>query len=435
VQGVECGKRENKQNNMRTKAVRLYGKKDLRLEEFDLPALKDDEVLAHVISDSICMSSHKAALQGADHKRVPNDININPTIIGHEFAGVILEVGKKWRHKFKSGQKFSIQPAMNQMGTLNAPGYSYRFIGGDATDIIIPPIVMEADCLLPYEGEAFFPASLSEPMSCIIGAFHASYHTPPGTYKHNMGIRKRGNMAILAGVGPMGLGAIDYALHQERKPGLLVVTDIDDNRLTRASSIFTPEHAENEGVQLIYVNTGKMKDPSIHLRDLTGDIGFDDVFIFAPVKPVIELGDAILGFDGCLNFFAGPVNPEFKAEFNFYNVHYAFTHIVGTSGGNTDDMKESLKLMGEGKINPAIMITHIGGLDSVVDTTLNLPQIPGGKKLIYTNISMPLIALSNLGGLGKKNPFYAGLHQIVSKKDYIWSLEAEKYLLANAKPI
>ena len=420
---------------MKTKAVRIYGKKDLRLEEFELPRLKDDEILASVISDSICMSSHKAALQGADHKRVPKDININPTIIGHEFAGVILEVGKKWQHKFKAGQKFSIQPAMNQMGTLNAPGYSYRFIGGDATHIIIPPIVMEADCLLPYDGEAFFPASLSEPMSCIIGAFHASYHTPPGTYRHNMGIRRGGNMAILAGVGPMGLGAIDYALHQDVKPGLLVVTDIDDKRLTRASSIFTPDHAEKEGVQLVLVNTGLMKDPAGYLRELTDDKGFDDVFVFAPAKPVIELGDAILGFDGCLNFFAGPVNPEFKAELNFYNVHYAFTHIMGTSGGNTDDMKESLKLMGEGKINPAIMITHVGGLDSVVDTTLNLPQIPGGKKLIYTNISMSLVALSQLGELGKEDSFYAGLNAIVSKNDYIWSLEAEKYLLANAKPI
>ncbi|MGD0754799.1 MAG: zinc-binding dehydrogenase [Bacteroidales bacterium] len=420
---------------MKTKAVRIYGKKDLRLEEFDLPELKDDEILASVISDSICMSSHKAALQGADHKRVPNDININPTIIGHEFAGVILEVGKKWQHKFEAGQKFSIQPAMNKMGTLNAPGYSYRFIGGDATHIVIPSIVMEADCLLTYDGEAFFPASLSEPMSCIVGAFHATYHTPPGTYNHKMGIRKGGNMAILAGVGPMGLGAIDYALHQERKPALLVVTDIDDYRLERASSIFTSDHAEKEGVQLVYVNTGKIKDPVKHLRDLTGDKGFDDVFIFAPVKPVIELGDAILGFDGCLNFFAGPVNPEFKAEFNFYNVHYAFTHIVGTSGGNTDDMKESLKLMGEGKINPAIMVTHVGGLDSVIDTTLNLPHIPGGKKLIYTNISMPLVALTSLGELGKKDAVYAGLNEIVSKTGYIWSLEAEKYLLANAKLI
>ena len=97
---------------------------------------------------------------------------------------------------------------------------------------------MEADCLLAYNGEAFFPASLSEPMSCIVGAFHASYHIPPGTYVHEMGIREGGKMAILAGVGPMGLGAIDYALHQARKPGLIVVTDIDDNRLARASCLF-----------------------------------------------------------------------------------------------------------------------------------------------------------------------------------------------------
>jgi L-sorbose 1-phosphate reductase len=422
-------------NKMKTKAVRIYGKKDLRLDEFELPELKDDEILAHVISDSICMSSHKAALQGPDHKRVPDDININPTIIGHEFAGVILEVGKKWQHKFKAGQKFSIQPAMNQTGSLNAPGYSFRYIGGDATHVIIPSVVMEADCLLAYDGEAFFPASLSEPMSCIVGAFHASYHIPPGTYVHDMGIKVGGKMAILAGVGPMGLGAIDYALHQGRKPEMIVVTDIDDTRLARAACLFTPGDAEKEGIRLKYVNTSKVGDAVKHMRELTGGTGFDDVFIFAPVKSVIEQGDAILGFDGCLNFFAGPTNPEFRAEFNFYNVHYAFTHIVGTSGGNTDDMKESLQLMSEGRINPAVMITHVGGLDAVVDTTLNLPGIPGGKKLIYTNISMPLVSLYKLGEMGQKDKLFAGLHEIVSKNDYIWSLEAEKYLLANAKPI
>lgn len=397
--------------------------------------MQEDEILARVVSDSICMSSHKAALQGADHKRVPDDININPTIIGHEFAGIILEVGKKWRHKFRPGQKFSIQPAMNHMGTLEAPGYSFRYIGGDATHIIIPDIVMEAGSLLPYEGEAFYPASLSEPMSCIVGAFHASYHVPPGTYNHNMGIKEKGKMAILAGVGPMGLGAIDYALHQDRKPQMIVVTDIDDSRLARAACLFTPENAMKEGIKLLYVNTGKVDNPVAYMRGLTGGDGFDDVFVFAPVRQVVEQGDAILGFDGCLNFFAGPTNPEFKAEFNFYNVHYAFTHIVGTSGGNTDDMRESLKLMESGKINPAVMITHVGGLDAVVDTTLNLPKIPGGKKLIYTNISMPLVSLYKLAEMGKGDPFYAGLHEIVSGNDYIWNLEAEKYLLANAKPI
>jgi threonine dehydrogenase-like Zn-dependent dehydrogenase len=420
---------------MKTKAVRIYGKKDLRLEEFELPPLQDDEILAKVISDSICMSSYKASMQGADHTRIPKDIHINPTMLGHEFAGVILEVGEKWRYKFSEGKKFSIQPAMSHMGTLDAPGYSYRFIGGDATHIIIPNIVMEADCLLPYEGEAFFPASLSEPMSCIVGAFHASYHIPPGTYNHEMGISRCGNMAILAGTGPMGLGAIDYALHQERSPGLLIVTDIDEKRLARAACLFTPEHAEKEGIKLVYVNTGNVEDPVNYMRSLTNGKGFDDVFVFAPVKQVVEQADAILGFDGCLNFFAGPTNAEFKAEFNFYNVHYAFTHIVGTSGGNTDDMRESLRLMSEGKINPAVMITHVGGLDSVIETTLNLPQIPGGKKLIYTNISMPLVSLEKLGAKGETDPFYEGLNQIVTKNNYIWSLEAEKYLLANSKEI
>jgi L-sorbose 1-phosphate reductase len=233
----------------------------------------------------------------------------------------------------------------------------------------------------------------------------------------------------------MGLGAIDYALHCDRNPGLLVVTDIDDNRLSRAACLFTPEHAEKIGIKLIYVNTAKTNDPVKHLRELSGGTGFDDVFVFAPVKPVIEQGDAILGFDGCLNFFAGPTNPEFRAELNFYNVHYAFTHIVGTSGGNTDDMRESLRLMSEGKINPAVMLTHVGGLDAVVETTLNLPQIPGGKKLIYTNISMPLVSLYKLGEMGKTDPFYAGLHKIAAENDYIWSLEAEQYLLSHAKPI
>ena len=420
---------------MKTKAVRIYGKKDLRLEEFELPPLKEDEILARIVSDSICMSSYKASMQGADHTRVPADIHINPTILGHEFAGVILEVGKKWQHRFHVGQKFSIQPAMAHMGTLNAPGYSYRFIGGDATHIIIPDIVMEADCLLPYDGEAFFPASLSEPMSCIIGAFHASYHIQPGTYIHEMGIRKGGNLAILAGTGPMGLGAIDYALHQERKPGLIAVTDIDDKRLARAACLFTPEHAEKQGIKLVYVNTGSIENPVSYIRNLTGAKGFDDVFVFAPVKQVVEQADAFLGFDGCLNFFAGPSNPEFKAEFNFYNVHYSFTHIVGTSGGNSDDMRESLKLMSEGKINPAVMITHVGGLDSVIETTLNLPDIPGGKKLIYTNISMPLVSLYGLKELGRSDLFYNELHKIVENNDYIWNLEAERYLLANATSI
>lgn len=421
---------------MKTKAVRLYGKHDLRLEEFELPAIKDDEILAHIISDSICMSSYKAAEQGSEHKRVPEDIAQNPVILGHEFCGEIVEVGKKWQHKFKAGQKFSIQPAINEKSNpYAAPGYSFHYIGGGATYIVIPSVVMEHDCLLNYEGEAYFYGSLAEPMSCIVGAFHANYHTTGGSYEHRMGIVEGGNMAILAGVGPMGIGAIDYAIHCDRKPGLLVVTDIDEARLKRAASIYTVEEAAKNGVKLMYVNTSGVENVIEHLLSLTGGKGYDDVFVFAPVKAVVEQGDKILGKDGCLNFFAGPTNPAFSAEFNFYNVHYSSTHIVGTSGGNTDDMVESLQMMEKGLINPTAMITHIGGLSSAIETTLNLPKIPGGKKLIYTNIDMELVALADLKEKGKTNPLFARLGEIVEKNNGLWSAEAEKYLLANAKAI
>lgn len=56
---------------MQVKGVRLYAKDDIRLEEFELPEIKDDEILVKVMSDSICMSTWKMVKQGADHKRVP----------------------------------------------------------------------------------------------------------------------------------------------------------------------------------------------------------------------------------------------------------------------------------------------------------------------------------------------------------------------------
>jgi threonine dehydrogenase-like Zn-dependent dehydrogenase len=418
---------------MKTKAIRLYGKKDLRLEEFNLPEIKEDEILAKVVSDSLCMSSYKAATQATDHKRIPNDIAENPIIIGHEFAGELVEIGAKWAHKFKSGDKFSIQPALyyedGPVGVLSAPGYSYQHIGGDATYVIIPKEVMEKDCLLAYSGDGFYPASLAEPLSCVIGAMHANYHTTPGSYVHKMDIVEGGKMAILAGVGPMGLAAINYVLRREdRKPSLLVVTDVDQARLDRAASIYTVDFAASRGIELRYINTGKMENPVNELKAITDGYGYDDVFVFAPVKPVVEQGDAILAFDGCLNFFAGPSDPNFSAMFNFYNVHYAYTHVVGTSGGNTDDMVEALEMMSKG-LDPAGLVTHIGGLDAVIEATKHLPEIPGGKKLIYTHIKMPLTAISDFAKLGETNAVYQNLAEICERNNGLWSVEAEDFLL------
>ena len=135
-------------------------------------------------------------------------------------------------------------------------------------------------------------------MSCSVGAFNAAYHTKIGVYHREMGIEKGGKLVIMAGAGPMGLSALTYALHRDVCPSLDVVTDVNEDRLARAEALFPPaEVKEKDGIDLHFVNTGKMENSAAELREMTGGTGFDDVFCYAPVAAVVELCSAVLGRD------------------------------------------------------------------------------------------------------------------------------------------
>ena len=414
---------------MKSTAAVLAGKNQVYVKEIDLPEIGEEELLVKVVSNSVCLSTYKAAIRGGEHKRVPDDVSPeHPTITGHEFGGYIVQVGEKLKDKFHEGEKFVLQPAMGLPSGYSA-GYSYEYYGGNATYCIIPKVSIDLGCVLPYKGEYFANASLAEPMSCIIGAFHATYHTTPYVYEHQMGLKDGGSVALLGCAGPMGLGAIDYAVNGPYKSKRIVVTDINEERLQRAQSLITPEDAAAKGKELIYVNTDGMEHTAEKLKELNEGKGYDESFVFAPVASLIELGDDILGNDGCLNFFAGPTDNNFKAKYNFYNVHYEGTHICGTSGGAPADMIESLKLSAAGKINPSYMITHIGGINAAPETILNLPEIPGGKKLIYPHIQLELTAIEDFEELGRENEMFAKLAEICKVNNNVWCEEAEKYLL------
>ncbi len=417
---------------MKTTALRLYGKNDLRLESFELPEIKDDELLADVMTNSICMSSYKAVIQGTDHKRVPEDIDQNPVIIGHEMCGTILKVGKKYQDNFKEGMKYTIQPAINYPGReAEAPGYSFPYLGGHATKVIIPAEVLEMDCVIPCYGDSFYKASLAEPIACILGAFKEQFHYERNQYVHEMGIKENGNLAILGGAGPMGLAAVDILLQSKKKPGCILVTDIDQQRLEHAEKLLPPEKIKKEvGIEVLFINTSSISNSEILSK--TDHKGFDDIFIFVPVKSLVAQAGELMAIGGCLNFFAGPSDKSFSAEINLYDVHYNRHHIIGSAGSNSDDLREAVDLIDKNIFNPAIMVTHIGGLDSAADTILNLPDIPGGKKLIYTNISLPLTALEDFEEKGKEDFLFKELARIIKNNNGIWSKEAEEHLLTTA---
>jgi threonine dehydrogenase-like Zn-dependent dehydrogenase len=291
----------------------------------------------------------------------------------------------------------------------------------------MPHEVMELGCLLHYDGDSYFGASLGEPMSCIVGGYHGTYHTNKQDYSHQMGIRPGGHVLILGGAGPMGLGAVEYPLAVEPRPATITVADVDAARLARARELFPAE--QTHGVTVTFVNTRDQADPAAYLRELTGGHGYDDVFVYAPIRELAELGDRLLAFDGCLNFFAGPSDAGFLAELNLYNVHYGATHIMGTTGGTTDDLKEALALAASGAIRPAVMVTHIGGIDAIIGAVENLPHIPGGKKLTYPGIELPLTAIADFAALGEQDPLFADLAAACARHQGLWNAEAEQILL------
>ena len=135
-----------------------------------------------------------------------------------------------------------------------------------------------------------------------------------------------------------------------------------------------------------------------------------------------------MAFDGCMSFFSGPSDHEFTAKINLYDCHYISTHIMGTTGGTNEDLIEANELAAKGIIDPAIMVTHVGGIDCIAEATCNLPNIKGGKKLAYTQFEMPLTAIEDFGKLGEKDPFFKKLDECCKAHRGLWNPEAERMI-------
>lgn len=418
---------------MNTKAVRIYGVKDLRLEEFELPTMKDDEIEARIVTDSLCMSTYKVSNQGEKHKKLPNDLKNHPVIMGHEFCGVITKVGEKWKHLYKPGDCFVAQPNLGRADTFSL-GYSFPYVGGEATNVVIMNEAIEKGCLLPYKGEGFFEGALVEPLSCIVAGFKANFHLRDrNDYDHTMGIKENGALAILGGTGPMGFLAIDYAIHNDRRSKHLVVTGRTQSKLDMAKRLYPVEEAAKYGVTLTYVLTADEDDIVEELKALTPDAkGFDDIFLMAAKERLVTQAEQLLAYDGCLNFFAGPADSKFASTINFYNIHYNATHFVGTSGSNTQDMKDAIALIENKTVNVAKIATHIMGLNHVCESILNLPKMPGGKKIVYSGKEFPV---TDVSAFGENNELEKHLKELVDAHDGLWNAEAEQYFLEHAKDI
>lgn len=417
---------------MKTTAVRMYGAMDLRLEEFELPEITAEEVLLRVVTDSLCTSTYKAVIQGTAHKRVPENIAEEPVIIGHEMCGEIVEVGDNLKDKWEVGQRIVIQPALKLPSGYD-PGYSYPYIGGNSTYAVVPKIVLEKECMVPYAGDSFFKGSLVESLGCVLRGYKGFYHTDYSNYQRTDGAKKGGRIAILGGAGPMGIGAVELAVGYAGV-SQVVVTDLNQERLDYAARKSSPADAAKRGCELLYINTSGMENAEEELIKIS-DGGFDDVFVMVPVPALFTMAEKICREDGCINFFAGPAVHEMQGSLNLYRVHYDGIHVVGTAGSIPEDTIDAIRLIEDNAINPGAMVSHILGLKDVAATLYEMERPSGAKKVCYPALDIPLIAIDDLEELGKEDELCRALAEIVERNGGNWCSEAEDYLLAKAPRI
>ena len=104
---------------------------------------------------------------------------------------------------------------------------------------------------------------------------------------------------------------------------------------------------------------------------------------------------------------------------------------MGTSGSNTQDMKDAIACIENKVVDLAKIATHVMGLNDVCESIMQLPQLPGGKKIVYSQKYYPITDVQSFSG----GEFEQQLRAIVEKHNGLWSAEAESYFLEHCPEI
>ena len=202
-------------------ALRLYGPKDIRLEEIPVPEINDDEILLKVDAAAVCGTDVRMWQNG--QKGVDAD---HPLVLGHEFAGTIVKVGKNVPF-YKEGMQVAMQPNIG-CGICDRcvdgkfhlcddyRAFGINMDGAFAEYVKIPAdAVTRGNLMVLPKGVSPAEAAVTEPLSCAYNGFTKCF-VHPGEY------------AMVVGAGPIGFC---HALLLHMAGAAVLMNDIAADRL------------------------------------------------------------------------------------------------------------------------------------------------------------------------------------------------------------
>ncbi|MBC7188982.1 zinc-binding dehydrogenase [Candidatus Aerophobetes bacterium] len=312
------------------KAAVFYGIRDVRLEEIDVPEIKDDEVLVKVRVALTCGTDKKMYLRGY-HLAKP------PFVFGHEFAGDIVKVGKKVKG-FYEGQRV--------VAANSAPcNYCYfckigkksvcenlfiRVSGAFAEYVDVPSPIVKQNLFPIPDHVSYKEAALLEPLACVVHGIEES------------GI-KLGDTVVINGAGPIGLMFVRLA---KLKGARVIVTGSGRERLDAAKKLGADE----------IIDIHQVEDQVEAVRELTEDKRGVDVGIEAVGRPEVwEKTIKMVRKGGTVNLFGGCASGT-KINLDTHLIHYSQLTLKGVFHHTPEHVKRALTIISQKEINAECIV-------------------------------------------------------------------------------
>jgi (R,R)-butanediol dehydrogenase / meso-butanediol dehydrogenase / diacetyl reductase len=325
------------------KAAIWHGVKDIRVEEVELREIKENEVKVKVAWAGICGSDlheyqHGPIFINTDKKDQFTG-EVAPVTMGHEFAGVIEEVGENVTN-LKVGDRVAINPTITH-GIKHESVDRYdgmSFIGlngnGGFTNYAVVP---EANAYLLGENLTLQDGALVEPMAVTVQAVL------------DTGV-KLGDSVAIFGAGPIGLLTILAA--KAAGASDIVVLDLAEFRLEKAKEL---------GATHVF-NSGEV-DPVTAVRELFPD-GVDIAFEVAGVAPTFKQAIGVTKAGGVMNvvsIFARPI------EWSPSQITNSGVSVKASIVYSPSTFRKTIKAMNSGQLNPKQIVTSQIELDEIVE--------------------------------------------------------------------
>jgi len=338
------------------KAAVVHGHNDIRLEDVPTPEAAPGEVVLRVQGSGVCATDVKI-LGGAS---VPS---VLPTILGHEIAGEIVEVGRDVGG-FSIGDRVTTYPiaACGQCFYCNQGkhnlcleerGFGHGIDGGFAEYVRVPKRIVDLGGVLQIGNLPYDLAALVEPVSCCVAAANQC-----GT--------STGQTVTIVGCGPLGLF---HTIVSKARGARVIVVDPSPERLSLAVSLGADEAINPDAVSVVD-----------ETKRLTG-IGADIVIAAVGIPAVIESSFGLVRNGGVFNIFGGTPSGE-KLELDPRWLHYGEINLTGTFASSLSDFKQALPFVEKHSDPVSRVISDRCGLEDIVSAVERVKTGQSTKSVI-----------------------------------------------------